>query len=151
MKKPNRHKHKKSKEEELDVARMQRILAGIDTAPASPEDTLPDFPPPRETSLPELSQKSRLILNAQLKARAFSDAREIGSGIFNRAPEFFQKQIMHLIAVIDSISRGHPKMRNKLIWEIVAGVIHAARVWLRDTKLSDKVGESHESTLSDAR
>lgn len=127
---PKPEKKQKTNDDELDVARMRRILDGIDGAEAPSDDNLPDFPPPRETSFPELTGESLSALNAQRKTRAMEEAKRVGSGLFNRAPEFLQKEVLHLIMIIDSLSHGHPKMRNKLIWQIVTGILEAARIWL---------------------
>ena len=125
-------KPKKSQNDDIDVTRMQQLLVGVGRAETPPEEELPDFPPPRGTALPELTPESRKILNAHRKARAMGEAREVGEGLFKRAPLFLQKQLLQLIAVIDSLSQGHPKMRNKIIGEVIAGVLHAARVWIRE-------------------
>lgn len=131
-------RRKKQKNDDLDVTRMQQLLVGIGSATPPPAEELPDFPPPRKTVFPELTPESRNILNAHRKARAMSEAREVGEGLFKRAPLFLQKQLLQLIAVIDSLSQGHPKMRNKIIGQVVAGVIDAARNWLRAQAKAEK-------------
>lgn len=80
------------------------------------------------------SQEAITQLNNCRKQRGMMEAEELGAALFWKIPDDYQRRILDLIRIMDNVSTGHPKIRNKLVRVIVDKFLEAARDSRRPTK-----------------